>query len=267
MSILKAISLTLLLILIININQVLFGFIFFKTEIVPEHLKIHIGITSIISFVVAYLVVFKLFWKQKPIFKDGLIFKHLELKFLPYLLMITIGLQLLDRPFWDLGRIWSFLNYSEFETDFSSFDGFRPVFFYSSLSTLIVAPIFEEFFFRKFLLVKLVEKNSKIIAILISSLCFAIIHIETPFNLIPTFIFGIVSSLIYLKTKRIGYSILVHFLINLSALIFYVLDFPLDQWMFSLKFNYTYWLFFLVGIVITYFGTKQLLATTNKSDN
>lgn len=266
MSIRKSILLTLLLILIININQVLLGYMFFKTEIVPELLKNHIGITSIISFVIAYLMMFKMFSKERLNFKNSLNLKDFELKFLPYLFTIAIGLQLLDRPFWDIGRIWKYLKYSEFETDFSSFIGFSPVFFYSSLSTLIVAPIFEELFFRNFLLVKLIEKNSRIVAILISSVCFAIIHIETPFNLIPTFVFGLISSLVYLRTQKIAYSIILHFIINLFARIFYVLDFPLDRWMFSLNFNYAYWLFFLIGIVVTYFGTKQFLSLAKKKN-
>ncbi|MBQ0739963.1 CPBP family intramembrane metalloprotease, partial [Aquimarina celericrescens] len=69
----------------------------------------------------------------------------------------------MDRPFWDLERIWNFLNYSEFQTDISSFSGFRPALLYNTISILIIAPIFEELFFRKFLLQNLLKKNSKII--------------------------------------------------------------------------------------------------------
>lgn len=263
MGILKAILLTLVLIVIFSLAKVVLSFLFFDIEFIRDSFQNHYGITTVVSFVVAYLVVFKLFWKQELNFKDSLDFKNLDFKFLSYLSLITIGIQLLDRPFIDFGRIWSFLNHSEFETDFKSFKGYSSQFLYYSVQTLIIAPVFEELFFRKFLLMKLFEKNSKVVAILISSFCFALIHLESPFNLIPAFMFGIVSGLIYIKTKKISYSIFLHFLINLFALAFYILDFPFDRWLLSLNFNYYYWLFFLAGIGITFFGTNHLLRLKN----
>ena len=262
MTVLKAILLTLLLIFVFSLTQVGFGLIFYKTELIPKNLQKHIGITTLISFIVAYLIMFKFFWKDILKTKNTLNLRNYELKFLPYLILITLGLQFLYRPFWDLERIWNYINYSEFETDFSTFNGFSPSFFYRTFSILIVSPIFEELFFRKYLLNKLMEQNSQKIGIIISSLCFAIIHIETPFNLIPTFISGIISSLIFIKTKKIGYSILLHFLFNLLVQILYVFDFTFDRWM--LDFNYTYWIMFLIGIGITYLGIKKLLATPYK---
>jgi membrane protease YdiL (CAAX protease family) len=264
MTILKAILLTLLLIFVFSLTQVGFGFIFYKTELLPEYLQKHVGITTVISFLVAYIVMFRFFWKPKAEITKTLNFRNYELKILPYLILIVFGLQLLDRPFWDLEKIWNYLNYSEFETDFSTFNGFSPAFLYGTISTLIISPICEELFFRKFLLKKLMEQNSQRVGIIISSLCFAIIHIETPFNLIPTFIFGIISSLIFIKTKKIGYSILLHFLVNLLVQILYVFDFTFDRWLLDLNFNVIYWIMFLIGIGITYFGIKKLLATPYK---
>jgi membrane protease YdiL (CAAX protease family) len=257
MTIIKAILLTLLLIFVFSLTQVTLGFIFYKTELIPEYLQRHIGITTAISFLVAYLVMFKVFWKPKLNIRQFLKLENYKLKILPYLILIAIGLQLLDRPFWDLEKIWNYINFSEFETDFNSFNGFNPAFIYSSISILLISPIFEELFFRKFLLQKLLEKNNQKIGILISSLCFAIIHIETPFNLIPTFVFGIISSFIFIKTRRIGYSILLHFLVNLLVQVLYVFDFAFDKWLLSLNFNYIYWIMFLIGIGLTYFGIKK----------
>lgn len=264
MTILKAILLTLFLIFVFSLTHVGFGFLFNKTELIPKYLQEHIGITTVISFLIAYLVMFKFFWKTKIEIKEILNIRNYELNFLPYLILIVFGLQLLDRPFWDLERIWNYLNYSEFETDFSKFNGFSPAFFYGLFSTLVISPICEELFFRKFLLKKLIEQNSQTIGILISSLCFAIIHIETPFNLIPTFIFGIISSLIYIKTNKIGYLILLHFLVNLMVQTSYIFDFSFDRRLLTLNFNFIYWIMFLIGIGLTYFATKKLLATPYK---
>ena len=204
MTILKAIILTLFLIFVFSLAQVGFLLLFYETQLIPEYLQIHVDMVTPLSFIVAYLLIFKFFWKPKLNIKEALNIKNYNLKFLPYLILIVIGLQFLDKPFWDLGKIWNYFSYSEFENNFSSFKGFSPAFFYNSLSVLIISPILEELFFRKFLLQKLLAKNSVKTGILISSLCFAIIHVETPFNLIPTFIFGIISSIIYIKTKKIA---------------------------------------------------------------
>ncbi len=257
MTIIKAILLTLLLVFVFSLTQVGFGLIFYKTELIPEFLQKHIGITTVVSFLIAYLLMFKYFWKTKPDIKEIFSLKKMDFKNLLYLILIVFGLQLLDRPFWDFGKIWNYINYSEFETDFSTFNGFNPAFFYGTVSILIISPICEELFFRKFLLKKLLEQNRQKIAIVISSLCFAIIHIETPFNLVPTFIFGIISSLIFIKTKKIGYSILLHFLVNLLVQILYVFDFTFDRWLLDLNFNYIYWIMFIVGIGLTFIGTKN----------
>lgn len=261
MTILKAFLLTLILICIFSLTQLGFVLIIYKTELLPKYLQEHILLTTAISFIVAYLLMFRVFWKTKLNTREVLKINTYEIKFLPYLILIVFGLQLLGRPFWDLGKIWNYFNYSNFEPDFSSFKGFSPAFFYDSVSILIIAPILEELFFRKFLLSKLLEKNSRNVGIIISSLCFAIIHIETPNNLFPTFIFGVISSLIFLKTKKIGYSILLHFLMNLLVQTLFVFDITFDRWLLNLNFNYIYWIIFMIGIATTYLGTKKLLAT------
>ncbi|WP_282032688.1 CPBP family glutamic-type intramembrane protease [Winogradskyella eximia] len=257
MTILKAILLTLLLIFLFSLTQLSFVLLIYKTELLPEYFEEHILITTSISFIVAYLAMFKYFWKPKLNINKALDIKSYNPKFLPSLILIVFGLQFLDRPFWDLGKIWNYFNYSEFEPEFSTFKGFSPAFFYQSFSMLIIAPILEELFFRKFLLKKLMIKNGQKVGIIISSFCFAIIHIETPYNLIPTFIFGIISSLIFIKTKKIGYSIFLHFLVNLLVQTLYVFDSTFDRWLLDLNFNYIYWIMFIVGIGLTFIGTKN----------
>jgi len=261
MKIVKAILLTLLLILGFSLTQVGLTTLFFKTEFMLESFPNHLGIVNVISYVMAYLLIFKLFWKPKSNIKEGLNFTNFEMKFLPYLVFIAIGLQLLDRPFWHLIPDWNYISDLSLGTGKNSFNGFDSFYFYNALSTLIIAPIFEELFFRKFLLSKLLQKNNQKIGILVSSLCFAIIHIETPSNLIPTFIFGIISSLIFIKTKSITYSIILHFLFNLLIQILFVTNLSINEWFLDLKFNFMYWILFLIGIGITYFATKKLLAT------
>ncbi|WP_430409339.1 CPBP family intramembrane glutamic endopeptidase [Kordia sp.] len=259
MTILKAILLTVLYIFTFTLVQLGLSF-FFKIEAIPEYLKMHGGMIIIVSFLITYIVLFRLFWKLNFDIKKVLNLKAYKLKFLPYLILIVSGLYLLNRPLLYLGRLWDYYSVGKFETNFNSFTGFNAAFIYHLIITLIIAPILEELFFRKFLLQKLLEKNSQKVSIIISSVCFAIIHIETPYNLIPTFVFGIVSSLIFIKTKKIGYSIFLHFLFNLLVITLqHGYDSIFDKWLLSLHFNSFYWILFLMGIVITYLGTKKVL--------
>jgi membrane protease YdiL (CAAX protease family) len=261
MTILKAILLTFLFVIIFSIFQIGFSSIFYKTDIIPENFQNHIGIINVISFILTYLLLFKIYLKPKLNLKESLNFKNFKLIQIFFIFLIVIGLQLIDRPFWDLEKLWNYLNNSEFEYDFNSFKEFNPAFFYRSITILIISPICEELFFRQVLLIKLMNRYSQKISILISSFCFAIIHIETPFNLIPTFIFGIISSIIFIKTNKIGYSIILHFLMNLFGHTLYVFNHPLDRWLEGLNYNFVYWIMFLIGIVTAYFGLEKLLPT------
>ncbi len=260
MTVVKAILLTLLFIFIFSLFQLGFGFLFFETDLIPQYLQTHFGITILISFIISYLLLFKFFWKTNLNIKNTLNFKNYNFKIVIYLTVLVLGFQLLNKPLWDLERIWNYFKYSENATDYNAFNGFNLIYLYRLLAILIVSPVFEELFFRKFLLQKLVEKNNEKVAIIVSSLCFAIIHIETPLNLLPTFIFGIISSLIFIKTKKVGYVILLHFLYNLLDQMLYVSNVNYDNWLLSLNFNLSYWVLFLAGILITYFGTKKILA-------
>lgn len=260
MTILKAILLTLLLILVFSLTQVGFGFIFYKTDLIPEYFQSPIAFTTNLSFVIAYFILFKFFWKSKPEFKESLNLRDFNLKTLPYFILIILGFQFLNRPFWDLGRIWTYFNNSVFEINVPLFKGFNAEFFYRSTSILILSPLLEELFFRKFLLKELLKRNSQKISLIISSICFALIHLETPFNVIPVFIFGLISGLLFIKTKRIIYSIVLHFLVNLMVQTFYIFDFTFDKWMFAFNFNWIYWMLFLFGSALTYFAVKRLLA-------
>ncbi|WP_366878516.1 CPBP family intramembrane glutamic endopeptidase [uncultured Christiangramia sp.] len=123
---------------------------------------------------------------------------------------------------------------------------------------LIVSPILEELFFRKFLLSKLLNKHNISISVLISSLCFSIIHIETPYNLIPSLIFGILSSMIFVRTGKIIYSIVFHALRNS---IYFVILFNAeiyDSWIYGLNFNFVYWSLVLIGLVLVFVGMKKI---------
>lgn len=86
------------------------------------------------------------------------------------------------------------------------------------ITTTVTSPIAEEFIFRGLLLNRLIKKTNIWGGILISSLLFAAVHTQAE-KLIATFLFGIIASLIYLKTKNLFVPILIHILHNSLALI------------------------------------------------
>lgn len=78
---------------------------------------------------------------------------------------------------------------------------------------VIAVPVFEELFFRGFILGGLLKRYSPIISIGISSLLFATIHI----SLIGPFLFAIFSGWIYYRTRNLLYSIIMHAVLNFLA--------------------------------------------------
>ncbi|ELS0392751.1 CPBP family intramembrane metalloprotease, partial [Enterococcus faecalis] len=93
------------------------------------------------------------------------------------------------------------------------FSGVSPVLVVLLLG--IAAPIMEEIVFRGGIIGYLVENNA-LLAILISSFLFGIIHGPTNFISFGMYFFmGIILSVSYYKTKDLRVSISIHFLNNL----------------------------------------------------
>ncbi|MCZ8538318.1 CPBP family intramembrane metalloprotease [Paenisporosarcina quisquiliarum] len=81
------------------------------------------------------------------------------------------------------------------------------------ITSTLTAPISEEFVFRGLLLNRLIKKTNMWLGILISSLAFASVHMQWE-KLFATFLFGVIASLIYLKTKSLFVPILLHIVHN-----------------------------------------------------
>lgn len=220
------------------------------------------GITKIVSTVGAYLIIYFFFWKPKLNLKKIINSKNYNLRIFFYLTVLPIGLIFINRPFWDFTKIIAFYQKGEIYTH-SITPQFDSQFIYVCVSSLIIAPLVEELFFRKFLLQKLSERNNSIISLFVSSFCFSLIHLETPNNLIPAFISGLVFGIIYLKTNRIEYTIAAHFIVNVIILSSNSVQISLDILFFGYNFNVSYWILFLTGIIFTLMALKQIINTTS----
>lgn len=264
MSIIKAFLYTLLAFVFWTILQlsILLPIKYFIGE--PGDITHIFGITRIISVVGAFLLIFFYFWKPRFDLKKALKIKNYNPRVYLYLPLVGIGLLLLNRPFWDFTKI---LNYYQDNSIYvnSIIATNNIALFYNLISTILIAPIFEELFYRRFLLEKLSNRYNPNLSIIISSLCFSIMHIETPNNLIPTFISGIIFGIIYIKTKKIGYSIMLHFFVNLIIFSTNNIEASYDNWLIGYNFNIMYWLLSGIGMFLMLIGMKKITTTVRKS--
>ena len=100
----------------------------------------------------------------------------------------------------------------------SQFSTSREITIIQLLSTLVFAPITEEFYFRGILFKYFSERNGKLFILILTSLLFSIIHLNV--TAAPTlFILGFSLGLVKLITDNILSSIIMHSLFNCIMLL------------------------------------------------
>lgn len=90
------------------------------------------------------------------------------------------------------------------------------VFYYVNI--VFLGPVLEEIFYRKIIQNEIQKKYHAVWAILISSLLFSIGHMNY-LQIQMSFLFGLIAGYLYLKTKRITITILLHSLVNLFVIV------------------------------------------------
>ncbi|WP_295722482.1 CPBP family intramembrane glutamic endopeptidase [uncultured Methanobrevibacter sp.] len=85
------------------------------------------------------------------------------------------------------------------------------------LYAAILGPIFEELFFRKFLISR-IARYGELFAILASSLLFALYHMNY-YQFLGVFFFGVILAFVYLRTNNIIYVITLHQIANFLGLV------------------------------------------------
>lgn len=96
------------------------------------------------------------------------------------------------------------------------------------LTITIVGPIVEEFIFRGVILHRLIRKTSMWGSILISSILFGFLHAD----IIGAFLFGVIASLLFLKTGNLLIPILMHIINNTIAVLLMFIEPILPNWLF-----------------------------------
>lgn len=85
--------------------------------------------------------------------------------------------------------------------------------------SVLAAPVVEEILFRGMLLINLVERYGKTTGIIITSIIFMFLHFKSS-DLLGTFIFAVILSILYLRYHSILLCILIHSLSNFSLFIY-----------------------------------------------
>ncbi|MCB2357319.1 CPBP family intramembrane glutamic endopeptidase [Clostridium estertheticum] len=86
------------------------------------------------------------------------------------------------------------------------------------LSSAVIAPIYEEVIFRGILLKGMANKINSNLALIISALIFALLHMNIPQG-INAFLLGLIIGAIYLSSNSIYLCIFAHFINNSVAII------------------------------------------------
>ena len=87
------------------------------------------------------------------------------------------------------------------------------------LSVSIFAPLFEEWLCRGLVLRGLLQKKSPVVAISLSALFFAVLHMN-PWQAVPAFILGLLFGYVYYRTGSLKLTMLMHCVNNTFAVIF-----------------------------------------------
>lgn len=169
-----------------------------------------VNVTLVINIVGSIILWFFYLYHGNLIKLDRVKFKKL----------ITDKRELL-RNFGKLFGLWYVLQVfaSRLYTDFSSlnFDTYSKAskdnFIGFCLLSLLIAPIFEELFFRGFIFGKLRQNFGAVVAGILNTLFFVAIH-GTIVHIPVTFVLGLVLTTLYHKTDNILVSIIVHIICN-----------------------------------------------------
>ncbi|MGH2566550.1 MAG: lysostaphin resistance A-like protein, partial [Ginsengibacter sp.] len=217
MTIVRSTLITLGIIVILFAFEFLFAFTF-SSVISNNQLTANQNITGlylILPYLITYSLVLIYFKFSK--FNFCLTNKTIQIriKILVFtIFLIVIGNKFVELPFFDwkilfnkyLGTSFVIGNYSDHRYSTSLL--------YLALNVVIISPFFEECIFRYYMVGGLLKKYNFLTSILTSSILFSLIHISSPRNLIPTFILGFTSAIIYYNTKKIIFSIILHLLYN-----------------------------------------------------
>ena len=103
------------------------------------------------------------------------------------------------------------------------------VFITISITSIILAPILEEIFYRYYLYEKIKSKTNIFLSVIITSIIFGIIHFYGITGLISSIFIGIILQVIYIYTNKLTNTIIIHAIYNLIIVILGLLTLPVNH--------------------------------------
>ncbi len=185
-------------------------------EAAESFIVIMITLTPILIFsVLAYL--YKKWLKEVPIKWSQFKAKDIGIGFL-----ITLLIILSNAIISLIGAQFSYEASSDNQNIINDLSVSFPILIF--VGTVLIAPIVEEFFYRKLIMGHIFKHYAKT-GLLVSSVLFGFAHFSidslidnfNPFNLLSYIVMGFFFGLIYYKTKRIEAAIVAHLINNLIA--------------------------------------------------
>ncbi len=184
---------------------------------------------SLILYIAAPVIFFRYHFRKQGRSVREVVFTHRSKAWLPWLLgIVGISIAFSLSVFWlQLIALYPiFPGFVDFLLELTPMPE-NPIYLIISILIIaIIGPISEEFIFRGVLLKRLMKKTSMWGGIVISSLLFGILHAD----IIGAFVFGVVASLLYLKTSNLLIPIIMHILNNSTAVIWMYVAPTWPQW-------------------------------------
>lgn len=187
-----------------------------------------------------------------------------KMDFIVPVMVMVLGIQIANQPFLDLYNRIFFPGLEKLIESTPPESGLHLL--SSFLSAVMIAPVAEEYLFRKIIFGQLCKTYTASDAVLVSSVFFSLIHLPLYGKLIPTFIIGCVSCMIYYHTGKLVYSILFHLLNNALAMIWDIFFPELWRAYTDLDFSFLYWLIAGSGIAIFGLGIRSFLRTETREN-
>lgn len=206
---------------------------------------------------VFYLSIILFIWHKYKV-KFDFDFKIKWFFLIYYLALVPLLLMIID----PLSNLYSIIGSNEIISLSENPNNFN---IYFALYAILVAPILEEFIFRKFLFKSTLELCKRpFLAVFISSFAFAVMHLPIFIAFLFSFVFGVYVSYIFMKTKNILYAVIFHFLFNTFSILFYSLFYnQYNKTLLFLNFGFYYWVLFFVAllflVLLTHFFLKGIV--------
>ena len=189
----------------------LIGFLFIKFDLLPQEM------TKTVLFAGSSICLFPLmiFFSKKS---DVPLKWHVKLPGIHIILLmlfLSIAIGIVSSPLAYTGEYFDNISNGKLKLFVYRFSDFDLNMVIHAISSVVIAPIVEEYFFRKQVLAQLLKRYSPFVAIIASSMFFAIGHLRLH-DLGSLIIWGIFYGIVYYKTKSVETSILLHSFTNLS---------------------------------------------------